>query len=291
MPRELLAFYQNGNYAVKLYSDGTKIKQTTSDCFIAEFPDSIDLKITNYCDQNCPMCHEKSSENGIHAELDTKFLSTLKKGTELAIGGGNPLSHPELLSFLRKMKSQGIICNLTINENHLKTYNDLVLRLIHEKLIYGLGISLKAYNKQAVAFAMGYPNTVLHVINGIFTDYDKIANPNVKILILGYKKFGRGSTYFNPKIEEQMNITKEILPSLFNKFRHVSFDNLALEQLDVKSILSKADFEQMYMGEDGESTMYIDLVNKEFAKSSTSTNRYLLMDDIIPMFKQVQVIH
>lgn len=288
MPRELIAYYQNGNYVVKQYSDGTKIKQTTSDCFVSAFPDSIDLKITNYCDQNCPMCHEKSNENGEHADLSAPFLKTLKKGTELAIGGGNPLSHQELVPFLEKMKSQGVICNLTINENHLEAYNDLVLRLIRKKLIYGLGISIKAYNKQAVAFAMGYPNTVLHVINGIFTDYDKIANLNAKILILGYKMVGRGITYFNDEIRKQMNITKEILPSLFNKFRHVSFDNLALEQLDVKSILSKADFEQMYMGEDGESTMYIDLVNKEFAKSSTSPDRFLLMDEINPMFKHIQ---
>ena len=35
---KLLAVYQNGNYTVKLYSDGTKIKSTHSDKFIAEFP-------------------------------------------------------------------------------------------------------------------------------------------------------------------------------------------------------------------------------------------------------------
>ena len=286
MPRELIALYQNGNYAVKLYSDGTKIKQTLDDAFIAAFPDSIDLKITNYCDQNCPMCHEKSNENGQHADLDAPFLKTLKNGTELAIGGGNPLSHPNLLPFLNRMKAQGVICNLTINENHLSTYNDLVLKIIREKLIYGLGISIKSYNKQALSFAMGYSNTVLHVINGIFTDYDKIASKNVKILILGYKMVGRGVAYFNDEIKAQMNITKEILPSLFGKFRRISFDNLAIEQLNVKAQIPKEDFEGMYMGDDGEGTMYIDLVSKEFAKSSTSTERYPLQNEIIPMFKK-----
>ena len=34
----LLAQYKNGNYEVKLYSDGTKIKQTSDDYFQAEFP-------------------------------------------------------------------------------------------------------------------------------------------------------------------------------------------------------------------------------------------------------------
>ena len=112
---KLLTVYRNGNYTVKLYSDGTKVKTTKDDKFIADFPDSMDLKITDYCDMNCPMCHEKSSINGKHGNLNEEFLSTLKRGTELAIGGGNPLSHPDLIPFLTGMKEQGVICNLTVN--------------------------------------------------------------------------------------------------------------------------------------------------------------------------------
>lgn len=289
MPRELIALYQNGNYTVKLYSNGTKIKQTTKESFVAKFPDSIDLKITNYCDRNCPMCHEKSSKEGSHADLDAPFLKTLKKGTELAIGGGNPLLHPKLLPFLKQMKSQGIICNLTINEVHLKQSKTLVLDLIENKLVYGLGVSLKAYDEEIVSFAKAHSNVVLHVINGVFTEYDKLASQGLKILILGYKKFGRGKEYFSAEIEHQMNITREILPGIIAGFKLVSFDNLALEQLSVKSLISNREFEQIYMGDDGEGTMYIDLVNSQFAKSSTSTERYPLQDEIIPMFKQIQV--
>ena len=289
MPKELLAAYQNGNYMVKLYSDGTKIKQSIENSFISAFPDSIDLKITNYCDQNCPMCHEKSNENGKHADLDVPFLKTLKKGTELAIGGGNPLSHPDLVPFLKQMKEQGIICNLTVNEKHLSAQKDLVLTLIREKLIYGLGISVRAYNAEAVAFAQGYPNAVLHIINGIFTDYDKIANKGVKILILGYKKFGRGEGFFSSEIQNQMNITKEILPSIIKGFKCVSFDNLALEQLGVKGIISSKEYNEMFMGADGEGTMYIDLVKAEFARSSTSKERFALQAEIKPMFEKIQL--
>ena len=102
---EILTNYKNGNYTVKLYSDGTKIKETEADSFIAEFPDSIDLKITNYCDLNCPMCHEKSNIDGKEGNLDSPFLESLPSGIELAIGGGNPLSHSALLPFLEKMKN------------------------------------------------------------------------------------------------------------------------------------------------------------------------------------------
>jgi organic radical activating enzyme len=287
---KLIALYQNGNYSVKLYSDGTKIKTTKDDKFIASFPDSMDLKITDYCDMNCPMCHEKSSVNGKHGNLNEDFLSTLKKGTELAIGGGNPLSHPDLIPFLARMKKQGVICNLTVNETHLKNDRDLIDELISQNLIYGLGVSIKSYNEYAVSFAKAYKNTVLHVINGIFEDYDKISNQDLKILILGYKMFGKGEKYYNNEIESNKQHTKEILPSLLNKFDCVSFDNLALEQLDVKSIISSEDYESMFMGNDGEATMYIDLVNRQFAKSSTSVDRYPIEKDIIQMFNTVKTL-
>jgi hypothetical protein len=287
---KLIALYQNGNYSVKLYSDGTKIKTTKDDKFIASFPDSMDLKITDYCDMNCPMCHEKSSVNGKHGNLNEDFLSTLKRGTELAIGGGNPLSHPDLIPFLARMKKQGVICNLTVNESHLKKDRELIDELISQNLIYGLGVSIKSYNEYAVSFAKSYKNTVLHIINGIFEDYNKISNQDLKILILGYKMFGKGEKYYNSEIESNKQHTKEILPSLLNKFDCVSFDNLALEQLDVKGIISSEDYESMFMGNDGEATMYIDLVNRQFAKSSTSVDRYPIEKDIIQMFNSVKTL-
>lgn len=286
--KELLAYYQNGNYIVKLYSDGTKIKRTKGDSFVASFPDSMDLKITDYCDMNCPMCHEKSSVNGKHSNLNEKFLFTLKRGTELAIGGGNPLSHPDLIPFLERMKKQGVICNLTVNEAHLIKSQALIEELLSKKLIYGLGVSIKAYNQHAVEFAKAHKNTVLHIINGIFTDFDKISNQDLKILILGYKMFGKGEAYYNSEIENNKQHTKEILPDLLEKFDCISFDNLALQQLDVKSIISPEEYEEMYMGDDGEATMYIDLVNREYALSSTSEQRYSLENDIIPMFQKIK---
>lgn len=285
---KLLALYQNGNYTVKLYSDGTKIKITKDDKFIAEFPDSMDLKITDYCDMNCPMCHEKSSINGREGNLNESFLSTLKRGTELAIGGGNPLSHSDLIPFLEKMKNQGVIWNLTVNEAHLIKSQALIEELIAKKLIYGLGVSIKAYNQKAIDFAKKHKNTVLHIINGIFTDFDKISNQDLKILILGYKKFGKGKEYFSKEVSENMDNTKMLLSTLLDKFECISFDNLALVQLDVKGLISTEEYEKMYMGDDGEATMYIDLVNRVFALSSTSEKRYPLKDDIISMFQQIK---
>ena len=44
---KLLGKYNNGNYTVSLFDDGTKIRETEADFFDAEFPENIDCKITD----------------------------------------------------------------------------------------------------------------------------------------------------------------------------------------------------------------------------------------------------
>ena len=80
------AEYENGNYIVKLYSDGSKFRITEGDIKLEpEFPESIDLKISNHCPYNCAFCHERSTikdnENGFADEL-LDFVKTLNPGTE-----------------------------------------------------------------------------------------------------------------------------------------------------------------------------------------------------------------
>ena len=48
----LLSKYNNGNYTVEIYDNGTKIRETKEEDFIASFPENIDIKITNYCLNN-----------------------------------------------------------------------------------------------------------------------------------------------------------------------------------------------------------------------------------------------
>lgn len=289
MNNKLLAKYKNGNYFVELYEDGTKIKFTLDDYYDAKFPDSIDLKITNRCDLNCPMCHEKSTKNGVHGNINVSFLKTLKAGTELAIGGGNPLFHNQIHSFLECMKKKGVICNITVNEQHFLKMQPIIEHFIKEKLIYGLGISLNECNKKTIDFAKANKNVVFHIINGIFEDFEKIINQNLKILILGYKKFGRGEKYYSKKVKNIMDKTKQLLPSLFDKFTCICFDNLALNQLDIKNLVPEKDWDSFYMGDDGESTMYIDLVEQKFARSSTSKERFDLLDNIEDMFNVIKI--
>lgn len=287
---ELLTTYKNGNYQVKLYDDGTKIKTANDGFFNAEFPDSIDLKITNYCDMNCPMCHENSSLDGAHADLDLDFIDTLPSGIELAIGGGNPLSHPKLLEFLIKLKEKNVITNLTVNEKHLLGNLDLVQNLLDCKFIYGLGVSLTEKNPKTFDFARKNSSVVFHLILGVtcLKDLRLLYNQNHKILLLGYKKFGRGVDNYSFNITRNIDEIENNFDEIRGKFKVVSFDNLALRQLKVKEKVTPCEWQRLYMGDDGESTMYIDLVKKEFAVCSTATTRFEILPDIKSMFKIIK---
>jgi len=276
---DILCQYKNGETFVTILKDGTKIREYEKDNPYIEFPESIDVKITNYCDMNCPYCHEQSTIKGKHADLNKLFeiLNPLPGGIELAIGGGNPLSHPCLVPFLEKCKTKGFICNITVNQGHLKVYMDLLTYLIKEDLIKGIGISINNNNFKYVRQIKSLSeNVVYHLIAGV----NKISVINellklgdyCKILVLGYKIFGFGKKYFSNEVINNLLEWKKYLREYVGKV-HLSFDNLAIEQLDIKSWFTKEFWETHYMGDDFTYTMYIDAVEQEYAPTSRSINR------------------
>lgn len=292
-----LGEYVNGNYNVKIYNDGTKIRETinpSDTTFDAIFPENIDLKITNKCDMNCPMCHEKSNNKGLEGDiLNIPFIDTLRPFTELAIGGGNVLSHPNLKEFLHILKTKKIIANITVNQIHFEKEEALIKELIDENLIYGLGISLVNPTSDFIKKVKKYPNIVIHLINGIVTkeQLEVLYNNNLKILILGYKNFGKGKEYLIKEesfIEKNKKFLYDNLCEISKNFQTISFDNLALNQLEVKRFLTPKAWKEFYMGDDGSHTMYIDLVEKKYAKNSTSTKRYEIKEDIEKMFNTIK---
>lgn len=290
---KLLGKYKNGNYMVHIFSDGTKVRHTKEEKFLPNFAENCDVKITNCCDIGCAMCHEASCVNGKHGDiLNAKFLDTLHPYTELAIGGGDATSHPDLIPFLRKLKEKKVLANLTVNQIHFENKQDLIQQLFDEELINGIGISLVKPTDEFISLVKKFPTAVIHVINGVvsFTDLYKLADNDLKILILGYKQFRKGIDYYHGN-EIQVNSKKEWLydniDDLIEHFYAVSFDNLALEQLNMKRFLNEEEWERYYMGDDGTMTFYIDMVEKKYALNSTSNERYEMLDDIDQMFRKI----
>ena len=241
-------------------------------------------------------CHENSIPNGAHGDImNLKFIDNLHPYTELAIGGGNPLEHPDLEAFLRKCKSLKLIPSMTINQTHFMKNIDFVKMLVSEDLIYGLGVSLTNPTPEFINQIKKFPNAVIHVIAGLIPIYklEEISKLDLKILILGYKQFRRGENLYlheSTTIASKINELKEILPVIIknNWFKVVSFDNLAIKQLDPRRVLSDSEWDEFYMGDDGFATMYVDCVKEEFARSSTSIDRYPITDNIVDMFNVIR---
>lgn len=290
-----LAHYRNGNYDVFLFEDGTKIRYTEEDEFEPEFAENIDVKLTDRCSgTNCQFCHEGSGPEGKQGDLNLPFFDTLRPGTEVACGGGDVLEHPGFDAFLERMKKQGVVCNMTVNQIHFLQSRDRIKHLIDSDLIKGLGLSLVVPTDSFIAKAKEFENAVVHVIAGLFSesDFNKLKGNGLKLLILGYKDFRRGHSYkekFREGIDKNIEWLSNHLAEVTGGFEIISFDNLALEQLDVKSKVSKDYWERHYMGDDGKFTFYVDCVRKEFARDSTEPleKRKPIMDDATEMFQAV----
>lgn len=289
----LIGKYDNGNYKVKIYSNGTKIRETEDDEFIPKFAESHDVCITKKCDGGCPFCYEGCTVDGKHGNiLNPKFLDTLHPYTEIAING-NDLTHPDLEKFLIRLRDKKVICSMTVNQIHFERNQDFIRRLVDEKLIHGLGISLKTPTKEFVECVKTYSNAVIHCINGILNEEDvEILKDNgLKLLILGYKHLRRGNDWFakdEENIVRKQNWLYENVGEMRNHFKVISFDNLAIKQLEVQRLMSEEEWDEFYMGDDGNYSFYIDLVEGTFAKNSLSMDRYPITDNIDEMFSIIK---
>jgi len=297
---KVLYSYQNGHTHVCMFEDGSK-ERVFNGLPKLIHPESIDVKITDFCDAGCTFCHEQSTTQGLHGDLNKllEILQPLPPGVEIAIGGGNPLSHPELLVFLRELQEKELIVNITVNQKHLQQYKDLILYLISEKLVYGIGISYssKSYIPDIIPIIKASSNVVFHTIMGInsISDIDDLLtlsqqyNQTCKILILGYKVFGFGINYYlkNNKIETNKYQWYIKLAPYFRKQGLIlSFDNLAIQQMNLQRFFTKTAWSKFYMGDDFVFTMYIDAVKQQFAPSSTSTDRISFDDSSLCTFFQ-----
>lgn len=285
----VLGRYVNGNYKVIILKDGTKIRYNNLDNLTPEFAESMDVKLTNKCSVGCPFCYEGSTKDGKHSDImHQNWIKFVHPYTELAING-NDMDHPQLDEFLHYMKEKKVIVSMTLNQvQFLKNFYK-VKQYVAEELIYGIGISISSITDETIFDKIAqFDNAVIHLINGIispefFTQYKEQLS-KCKILVLGYKNVGRGISY-RANAEDYVTRNIEWLKQSFielyksNQFKLVSFDNLAIEQLELEKQIKEhpelgLDWKTLYMGDDGDYSFYIDAVDETFAKNSTLSKEF-----------------
>ena len=293
--------YWNGNGFIEINKkDGTSIRTILDDKpYKAEFPENMDVEISKKCTNGCAFCYANCTPNGEHSDIKkyiedkNSFLYSLHEGTELALNGNEPL-HPDLGLLLEFCKNKGIIANLTVHENTLLKHQAQIDFWLNNGLLHGVGISPNTYTDEMIEWCQEHPTAVIHTIAGVTTaeQYNNLKDKGLKILILGYKTFGRGVTYFehlHEDIVSELNTLKEDVKDFENHFKVVSFDNLAIQQLDPKSWLGDR-WETIYRGDDGSHTMFVDLTNGTYAKNSMQPkeNHKPLLNNVRDMLKDIQ---
>lgn len=281
--------YKNGNVDISISSDGTRLMEYEDEIRL-EQPMNIDIRVSTSCSFANNICKDFCYENAVvngkgcdYNKLKSK-LDCLESGIELAIGCNHFTD--ELYHFCEWATNKGFICNLTINQGHIKRDIFNLIQAISNEYIIGLGISYRKDIKWNIPIEiLNYKHSVFHVILGIDTiqEVEELFNKGVnKILILGEKNVG----YNTGKVNLDSLSHKQWrwwISRLFDKFNVVAFDNLAEQQLQLRRFFTGDNWNKFHQGE---YSFYIDAVNEFYSPSSrnivkTDWNDY----DIIEYFK------
>lgn len=283
--------YRNGNAVVTLdLRDGTRIiEYPDNKPLVLETPLNIDIRVSTQCPygyntntkkSTCAFCHESALVSGVecHYGVLQQVLmdAKLPRGTEIALGVNEVTE--DLVQFVKNLYRLGLVVNITMNERYILQYGDTVLKQMLP-YVFGLGISYRSLQGclSLPDWIADYPHTVIHVINGIdnFDDVKELGIKYHKLLVLGEKDFGFNSGKVNLDTPEHKQWKSNIM-QLTKIFDIVSFDNLGLQQLEIRGKITDEEYKSFYQGEH---SMYINAVEQYFAPSSRTRNNIKHFDE------------
>lgn len=87
-----------------------------------KYPEFYDIKVTGNCEGNCPYCYMDSKKEEHYDDIIEKVRNFFKNMTpnelpfQVALGGGEPTTHPKFIELLKVLKEEFDICpNYTTN--------------------------------------------------------------------------------------------------------------------------------------------------------------------------------
>lgn len=177
----------------------------------APVPELADISISNKCSKGCSFCYKDSMPDGkvMSVEeycqvLDSMYSPEYGNVFQVAIGGGEPLEHPDFLKIVDETAKRGIVLNFTTNGQLL---NVKICKVIKGKIgamaISASSISDLKKNRTAIDCAKELKVNIHYIlsetsieeateiVNGVYNDLLKGINA---IVFLTYKPAGRGTT-------------------------------------------------------------------------------------------------
>jgi|Deesub1362A_J573_1020465.scaffolds.fasta_scaffold01018_8 radical SAM protein with 4Fe4S-binding SPASM domain len=176
----------------------------------APWPELADISISNHCTKGCEFCYRDSKNDNSFMSLEDYIyileeLNHPEWGNvfQVAIGGGEPLEHPQLKEIIEATISYNVVPNLTTNGHHLT--EEIVAFL--EQRIGAIALSindikqLKMHNldllrrrniRTNIHYLLKNDNIgqAIEILNGAFNHCLSGIN---SIIFLTYKPLGRAS--------------------------------------------------------------------------------------------------
>jgi MoaA/NifB/PqqE/SkfB family radical SAM enzyme len=256
----------------------------------SSFPELVDLKITDHCDYGCKFCYQSSTKEGVHATLENieNVVKTLaSSGTmEIAIGGGEPTTHPNLLKILKDIRSYNMAACFTTKNFNLhehpefseiaETANSIAFSCNSIAEIEKVKIIKEAINELEGINYDSRPKIYIQMIPELMTDlnFDKALRYvskmwNTPVTLLGYKDFGFGENYAPKNRFSSSEWIKTI--KRYSDEENIKFgiDSVLVSKWKNELIENCVD-PLALVGEEGKFSCYVDAVKMTIHKSSFS---------------------
>lgn len=275
------------------YSSGSRLRFMTEDGDpIPEYPELIDLRITNKCDHGCKFCFMNSNMKEKNADIREllSFINSLTVKTEFSIGGGNILLYPDLEKLFKTLNRKGHIVNTTINVADCdKIMKSKKIKKLFIDYVDGIGVSIFSvedadkFDEFQEAFrgigdwrdesGRNVKHIVMHLVPEYLgfektmeiLDWQRKGEKHwANVLFLGYKENGRGSSC------DHETFTKDQIQALFKDMYSIAIDTSFAKKYGdyIKETFST----RFSLTEnEGEYSMYVDGVTMNAYKSSYET--------------------
>lgn len=261
--------------ALALFSreDGTKIRLALGSYTKASAPELVDIKITDWCPYACQFCYMASTLAGRHSTMENmaQVVDRLAKAKvfEVALGGGEPTSHPQFVRVLEMFRERGVVPNFT-------TKTPAAVRRLWPEIGHLVGgFAYSAENAGQVGMAArvlkGHvpdAKVALHYVMGLgdrehFMEYLRAANEvGYRVTLLGYKTVGRGKEVIPYPYDWWVGAVSTLVAA--GECPTLSIDTPLAEQYDGRMPVER----HMYHTREGAFSMYVDAVSMEMGASS-----------------------
>lgn len=275
-------------YTLFNLDNGTKMRVSFDNERItrSEYPELVDIKITDYCNFGCSFCYQASSIEGSHANIkDIKnILSGCREAGvfEIAYGGGEPTSHPEFLNILEETKNYKITPTFTTKNMEWLKDSLYVYKVMQCAKAFAYSVSsltdlkifLDSIQDRLDDKTLKKSQVTIHLVLGTIdrNNFNKTLRlafkHNIKVTLLGFKTTGLGESYKQISSEWWLDVYKELIEEDSTyKWKALGVDTVVVQQYKTQLDLAKIN-PTLYYATEGSFSCYIDAVAKKIAPSS-----------------------